>query len=602
MIINLITVTTFAAAGEIDINIIYPTVAGVQKTSYTPGDTVVIRGTSPAKNDLVLRVLDNTGRLIHTDTLLAPANTGNYEFTFTLPAGPSAGNYDYRVAVGNQSYNATAVMKVNVAGPVVPQPPTGGGGGGTPAPAQAPAPVQPNGDVVNSTSGELVDELTKAKTPEEAAQLMGGITEKLESEQKQDPEILDKIANVVEAASGELSSQTANAINNTLNITDTSIDSQRISALEKTMGAIQDAISKNNIELNRELEKELVIKIAFDTNQKATIVIDPKVINALNGIDILTIADAEFRVSFPVAELKEQLADNEKLEIYLEKETQTLVHAKSPMLAGNNVLIAMAPSSKATQTAYRLSFNKDKLKNNVWVSLPSGSKENTQYQAVIKIDGSNQEVVGGKYNSITDLYDVPVQKAGTYIVRENKVDFSDIAVKDTAMQEAIRVLASKGIIEGSGAGNFSPDGTITRAEIAKLLVKTLYAQRSGEPFSDVKNNDWFKPYAESSRAAGIIKGLPGNIFAGNVIISKDQITVVAARTLVEKKKYKIPASVESYLQFADRGSIEKWAEKEVALASREGLVIKRVDNRFNGSSGMTRGEAALILKKLFDRL
>lgn len=599
MILNLITVVAFAA-GEININIIYPTVAGQQKTSYAPGDAVIIRGSSPEKVDLVLRVINNAGRIMHTDTILAPSNNGTYEFTFTQPSGLAAGNYEYNVAVGNQTYNATAILKVNVPSPPVVPSPSGDGG---PASSAPPPPAPVNNIQWVDPDNKLAEYLSGSKDIGEAIQRINDISGKLEQEQKKDPELLEKVATILEETTGNLGAQTGNSVNNTLNLTNMTFDSQRISEIDKTMNAIKEAIARNNFELNRELEKRLIIKIAFDNTQRSTITIDPSIIQALSNIDILTIEDDEFQVSFYVNDLKEQLADNEKLEVYIERAVETLVNAKGPLFASSNLAMEYLPtSSKATQTAYKVSFNKDKLKNNVEISLSSNSKENTQYQAVIKIDGSKEEVVGGKYNSLSGLYDIPIQNAGTYVVRENRVDFTDIANKDAAMQEAIRVLASKGIIDGVGGSKFSPDGNITRAEVAKLLVKTLYAQRSGQPFSDIKDGDWYKTYAESARAAGIIKGLPDNKFGGNQAILKDQITAIAARTLVEKKKYKVPQNVESYLQFADRREIASWALTDVALASREGLIVKRTDSRFSGGSGLSRGEVALILKKLFDRL
>lgn len=58
-------------------------------------------------------------------------------------------------------------------------------------------------------------------------------------------------------------------------------------------------------------------------------------------------------------------------------------------------------------------------------------------------------------------------------MKSNEKDFTDIANKSAEMQKAIRYLASKGIINGTTPTTFSPDGSINRAEIATLLVKSV---------------------------------------------------------------------------------------------------------------------------------
>lgn len=592
MILNLVPLAAIANA-DISIDIVYPMESGQQKTSYAPGDNVIITGSSPEKIDLVLRVIDNNNKIIHTDTLLAPDNDGSYEFNFTLPSGPTPGDYDYSVAVGNQDYNSVAVMKVNV-------------------------PTQTSDHGSSSTQQEeqfddifdpliYIEDVPKAETEEEAIEKIGKATGQFTDEQKEDPELLDKVATIIEATARNLNAQTTRADNNILNVTDGAFDVERLANVGETINAINEAIAQNEIELNRELARELILRVDFDNTTQAKIVIDPKIIQALSDIDVLTITDEEYHFSFLVAELAEQLADEEQLEIYMEVDTFEIVSGKLPLIAGTNLpgnttRDILASVARTTQSAYRVSFNKDMLQNNVRVSLPASSQQNTQYQAVIRIDGSEEQVVGGRFNSMTGKVDVQINSSGTYVVRENRVDFSDIAHKDAAMQEAIRVLASKGIIEGIGSGQFAPDNNITRAEIAKLFVKTLYAVRGGETFSDIPQNAWYKIYAESARTAGIINGYPGNRFEGSLTISKEQLTAISARTLMEQRRYRVPQDLERHLQFADRNEFPEWALPEISLANREGLIIRRADNRFNGADGITRGDAALILKRLFDRL
>ena len=54
--------------------------------------------------------------------------------------------------------------------------------------------------------------------------------------------------------------------------------------------------------------------------------------------------------------------------------------------------------------------------------------------------------------------------------------------------------------------------------------------------------------------------------------------------------------------YTDASAIPEWARIDVALATRENLVVRRTDGAFNGTATMTRGEAALILYRMFMKI
>jgi hypothetical protein len=225
-----------------------------------------------------------------------------------------------------------------------------------------------------------------------------------------------------------------------------------------------------------------------------------------------------------------------------------------------------------------------------------------RYQAVMNAAGSP---VGGKYNPVTGKVKVKINESGTYTVQENRKDFSDIAGKTREMQEAIRILASKGVIAGTSPTEFSPDAPISRAEIAALIVRTLAKYDGGADggFADVQRNDWFFAAAGSAKKHGIMGGTAENTFAPRVSIPKDQIVVVSARVLRNEMKYKNPANAGAYLSaYTDQSAIPAWALADIALATRENFVVKRTDGTFEPAFTMTRGDAAIILYRLFERI
>jgi hypothetical protein len=251
-------------------------------------------------------------------------------------------------------------------------------------------------------------------------------------------------------------------------------------------------------------------------------------------------------------------------------------------------------------TKYKIDINKP-LKENIKISLPPLTGDPT-YQAVVNSSGV---AVGGKYNPATEMIEVKIKSSDTYMVKENKKDFSDIKNKSVEMQNAIKVLASKGIISGTTATEFSPDASITRAEIAALILRTLSKLDSNANggFKDVKTSDWYYGVAGSAKQYGIMNGLSVDVFAPKNAILKEQIVAVSARTLKNEMNYKDPASVENILNiYKDNTSLPAWGKKEIALATRENMVVRRTDSLFIPKATMTRGDAAVILYRLFNKI
>ncbi len=552
--------------------------------------------------DTLIRIIDPLGRIIYLESFLAQNNKGTFKDIYFSAGALEEGKYVVYVSdntgKSKNSENQFIVKKQTTT--------KSAGGGGARAEKIEPTSA-PKIDSTDPIKNDLLqEEAGKITTKEDAIKKINEMVKGVTEEQKKDSNTAQNAALVAEAMSRNIGSKSVKVSQgNKLAISENTISSKDIAKVEETIKAILKELEKNNYEMAREIDRELVLKVKFDSSNKATITISTKTVEALKGIDIFTIADENFRISFKIEMLKEELLDikdGENLEITFEK---VEVNSSSSKLSANNdsyltsgevkYILALAP-----KTATKLSFNKEKLKTNAYVSLPPPKKTNTEFQAMKKTDSN--EIIGGKYNPATGMIEAPIGSGGTYVVEENKVDFTDISNKEAAMQEAIKVLAAKGIIRGYENGSFAPDKPITRGELVSLIVKTLYLQKGGVSFTDTKDS-WYKEFAETARNAGVINGYEDNTFRGYINISREQVVAISARTLRNQKKYFDPKDVETYLNtFIDKANIPSWAKTDVSLASRENLIIKKVDGRFNGSVVINRGEVALILKRLFDKL
>jgi len=220
---------------------------------------------------------------------------------------------------------------------------------------------------------------------------------------------------------------------------------------------------------------------------------------------------------------------------------------------------------------------------------------------------SQQQAVVGRYNPVTGMLHARVRRSETYTVVYNRVDFDDIQHLSQEMQSAIRVLATQGVVSGTGVGRFSPDSTVNRAQVAALsmgLFGRLDPNADGG-FVDVNRTDWFFGAAGSAMRHGVMVGTGNNRFSPTVVMPRDQLVSLSARLLHHEMGYRFPSSTHfnQHLQiYADQTALAPWSVRYIALATRENLVVLRADGMFMPNAHVNRGDAALMLYRLYLRL
>jgi len=116
-------------------------------------------------------------------------------------------------------------------------------------------------------------------------------------------------------------------------------------------------------------------------------------------------------------------------------------------------------------------------------------------------------------------------------------------------------------------------------------------------FKDITRRDWYYGAAGSAVCFRLISGYEDNTFRGGL-----QVVSISARTLRSEMGYGKLANPSGFLYYGDRAAIADWTIDDIALATRENLVLKRSDHSFNPDAYMARGDAAIIVKRLFDKI
>ncbi|MCL2385964.1 MAG: S-layer homology domain-containing protein [Defluviitaleaceae bacterium] len=210
----------------------------------------------------------------------------------------------------------------------------------------------------------------------------------------------------------------------------------------------------------------------------------------------------------------------------------------------------------------------------------------------------------GRYNPVTGNIDSRIRTGGVYTLREYNVSFADIEGRSALMQNAILQLASRGIMRGTG-DYFHPDDLINRTEFVSAIIMAFdmldFELQVG--FADISPDAWYYHAIATAEHKNLISGFPDNTFRGHLEIPKDQLIVIAARTLVEQMDYNYPEDVEYFLsRFLDRPYLATWSEDGIALSTATNIILHRADSMFQPQSEKTRGDAAIVLYRVFSRV
>ena len=557
--LSVMPVSAFSVNGSDDTEVI------VSQTENTT--TLVVSGSED--EDLVLRLFDNNNSLVYTDVITAPNNTAEDDiFQFERP-DKTVGTYT--AVINGESKIKTVTIKY--ASVETPSRSPGGGGGGTS--------MTISSDTWDSSIDKLASKIDNVTDDKSAEKVVKDITDatKTETTTVEDTEKRsEKVSLTVEEAASRANAKSLDASSNILALGAAAITEANVSSLKKTLSNLQSTVSKGNVQLNRELFSEYVLNTKFNENKTATIRITKGLMNNIRDLDTLTIADDNFRVSYKVSELVDMLGDKNSIDIVVEQPKT---------------------NEEGTIKKLKIDFNTENV-NTMKVSFP-GIDGNSDYMSVVDENGNP---VGGKYNPLTGCIEAKINAAGVYSVIINEKDFIDIKNMAAETQEAIKVLAAKGIIEGTSETEFEPDNSITRAEIAALMLRILAKNDPNEDggFADVTQQNWYFGTAGSSKKYGLIEGYEDNTFRGDKVILNDQLVVIAARLLKEEMRYLPPKNLDDYLTFSDKSDIADWAREGIATARMADIVLMNSDGAFHSTESMTRANAALIIKRMYDKI
>ncbi len=182
--------------------------------------------------------------------------------------------------------------------------------------------------------------------------------------------------------------------------------------------------------------------------------------------------------------------------------------------------------------------------------------------------------------------------------------FADTAGLSAKSVAAIDCMAHYGITKGTSATTYSPRGSVTRAQMARFLVRTVAALElelpSGDsaPFDDVGALD-----AEGRRAVarlrelGITKGRAERVFDPDGTVTRGPMALLLHR-LLKLTDVRLPAAASDDFDDLAEGS-EEMKEAVRAMAALE-IMNPAAPQRFDVAALVTREDMALHLARILE--
>jgi len=179
------------------------------------------------------------------------------------------------------------------------------------------------------------------------------------------------------------------------------------------------------------------------------------------------------------------------------------------------------------------------------------------------------------------------------------VNFSDVPDAHWA-KDFITELTKMGIIEGFPDGTFRPDGPVTRAQFAAMLVQANREEYWDKPdirdsvdFSDVSTRYWAATSIDTAIRTGFMRGYPNGIFRPELNIPREQVFVSLANGLGYTSTQE-PSSVLSI--YNDASAIPQYARTPIAAATVNQLVVNYPNvAKLDPNSNATRAEVAAAI-------
>ena len=174
---------------------------------------------------------------------------------------------------------------------------------------------------------------------------------------------------------------------------------------------------------------------------------------------------------------------------------------------------------------------------------------------------------------------------------EADTGFSDVAA-DAWYAEAAVYCRDNGLMNGTTATTFSPNATMTRAQLCAVLYRMAGSpEMTGrDAFADTPDGAWYEDAVLWAVRNRIMSGYTASTFGPHDPITREQLAAILWR-------YAGSPAAEAGEAYADEASIASWAVTAVDWARTRGFINGMSDGSFRPDGRATRAQVAAILMR-----
>jgi hypothetical protein len=182
-----------------------------------------------------------------------------------------------------------------------------------------------------------------------------------------------------------------------------------------------------------------------------------------------------------------------------------------------------------------------------------------------------------------------------------------VTVAQGTQEDAIANVRQKGLMNAYPDGQFHQTQTLSRAELASILVKTfkLNTRQVPHPLSvqlnDVPNSFWAANDINTVVSQGVMTGYRQNHFFPNHPVTRAEAYAIFAQAYGVQQLDDATVNL-TLVQYPDANQIPAWARKAIATSLKNGFVDTPPQGKLRPVQPMTRGDMALALNQYLIRL
>ena len=219
----------------------------------------------------------------------------------------------------------------------------------------------------------------------------------------------------------------------------------------------------------------------------------------------------------------------------------------------------------------------------------------------ISEDGTVEKLTGICRSQNGGLWaEISTTRLGTFVaVPPLNLPFTDVQEGDW-FYDAVAYAYANELFTGTSATTFSPNGTMTRSMLVTVLwrMEGEPTANSANPFADVAAGAWYADAVIWASSTGIVNGTGAAAFDPNGSVTREQIAAILYR-YAKTKGWDVNGA-SSLSTFLDGAQVSDWAARAMEWACGEGLITGKTGGLLDPQGQASRAEVATMLMRLLE--